>query len=134
LARPGKPVLLCVLAKDEWIPLLERSAQGESVNGHPIAVTRIAKPPEAHACQILVVGGPIEREWLDLWGTWPLLTVSGDDQSHSRSTMVNSAMVNLTVESGHTRFKLNLELAANAHIRFSSKLLRLAGVDAKGAR
>jgi hypothetical protein len=126
---PGKPVVLCVLAKDEWVPLLEQSAQGESVRGHPIAVTRIGKPQEAHACQILVVGGRITQEWLDLWGTWPVLTVSGDGSSPARL-----AMVNLTIESGHARFKLNLELAVRAGIRFSSKLLQLAGAEARGAR
>lgn len=125
----GKPVSLCVLAKNQWIPFLQRAAQGEAVNGHPITVTRIGKAQEAHACQILVVGGTIGEEWLKLWGNSPILTVAADDTDQSFG-----AMVNLTVEGGRTRFKLNLELAGKAQIRFSSKLLQLAGVVSGGAR
>jgi len=124
----GKPVSLCVLARDRWTPLLQQTVQGESLNDRPITVARITKAREASGCQVLVVGGAIERESMEMWQNWHILTIS-DDESFGQRT----AMVSLSIESGRTRFKLNLELAEKAHIRFSAKLLQLAGVVLRGA-
>lgn len=128
LPAANRPVDLCVLGGDQWVPLLREAAQGESVNGHPIKITRIGKAPEALICHILVIGAAIEQEWLDLVAKLPILTVSGEDNGPARG-----AMVNLTIESGRTRFKLDLERAEKARIRFSSKLLQLAGVALRGS-
>jgi len=127
LPAVGKPMALCVLSKDRWIPLLQQTVVGESLDDRPIAVVRITKAREASACQILVVGGPIEREALETWEQWHVLTVSDDD-----SFALRTAMVSLSIESGRTRFKLNLNLAEKARIRFSAKLLQLAGVVSRG--
>jgi hypothetical protein len=124
----GKPATLCVLGKDRWIPLLQHTVQGESLNDRPIAVTRITKAREASACQILVVGGAIERESLEMLQNSHVLTISDDEPYGVRATMVS-----LSSESGRTRFKLNLELAEKARVRFSAKLLQLAGVVSRGA-
>jgi hypothetical protein len=123
----GKPAVLCVLAKDRWIPFLQQTVQGESLNGRPIAVARITKAREASGCQILVVGGTIERESLEMWEKWQVLTISDEDPFELRTSMVT-----LAVESGRARFKLNLDLAERAHLRFSSKLLQLAAVVLRG--
>ena len=123
----GNPATLCVLGKDRWIPLLQHATQGESLNDRPISVVRITKAREASACQILVVGGATERESLDLWQSWHVLTIGDDDSFGGRTTMVS-----LSIESGRTRFKLNLELAEKARVRFSAKLLQLAGVVSRG--
>ncbi|MEO7649663.1 MAG: YfiR family protein [Bryobacteraceae bacterium] len=127
LPQAGQPFSICVLAKDRWIPLLQKSSQGESLSGHPLTVIRIAKPQEARGCQILVIGGTPERDWLEMWGSWPVLTIGDEDRPQA-----SGAMVNLTVEGGRTRFRLNPELARRANLRFSSKLLRLGGVAARG--
>ena len=119
----GKPVALCVLAKDQWIPLLQQTVQGESLNNRAITVARITKAREASGCQILVVGGAIERESLEMWENWHVLTISDDDPFELRTSMVT-----LAIESGRTRFKLNRDLAERAHLRFSAKLLQLAAV------
>ena len=124
----GNPATLCVLGKDRWIPLLQQTVQGESLDDRPIAVVRISKAREASVCQILVMGGAAERESLEMWQSWHVLTIS-DDESFGQRT----AMVSLSIESGRTRFKLNLELAEKARIRFSAKLLQLAGVVSRGA-
>jgi hypothetical protein len=116
------------LGKDRWIPLLQQATQGESLNDRPIAVVRITKAREAGACQILVVGGATERDSLEMWQSWHVLTISDDEPFGGRATMVS-----LSIESGRTRLKLNLELAEKARVRFSAKLLQLAGVVSRGA-
>jgi hypothetical protein len=123
----GKPVVLCVLAKDRWIPVLQQTVQGESLNDRSITVARITKAREASGCQILVVGGAIERESLEMWENWHVLTISDEDPFELRTSMVT-----LAIESGRTRFKLNLDLAERAHLRFSAKLLQLAAVVLRG--
>jgi hypothetical protein len=90
-------------------------------------VTRITKAREANQCQILVVGGPIERESMEMWQNAHVLTISDEESFGSRT-----GMVSLNVESGRTRFSLNLDLAQKAHIRFSAKLLQLAKVILRG--
>jgi len=124
----GKPVSLCVLAKDRWIPLLQQTVQGESLHDHPITVIRITKIREASGCQILVVGGTVERESMEMWEKWHVLTISDDDSFRLRRTMIG-----LSIESERARFQLNLNLAETAGIRFSAKLLQLAGVVLRGA-
>lgn len=128
LPAANRPMEFCVLGKDPWVPLLQEAAQGESVNGHPIKITRIGKAPEALICQILVIGAAVEQEWLEVVAKLPILTVRVEDNGQPRG-----AMVNVTIESGRTRFKLDLERAEKAHIRFSSKLLQLAGVALRGS-
>ena len=127
LPAAGKPVSLCVLEKDRWIPLLQQIVQGESLNDRPIVVTRITKAREGRQCQILVVGGAIERESMEMWQSSHVLTISDED-----SFGLHTSMVSLNVESGRTRFKLNLDLAERAHLRFSAKLLQLAKVVLRG--
>ncbi len=127
LPSAGKPVSLCVLEKDRWIPILQQTVQGELLNDHPIVVTRITKAREASQCQILVVGGTIERESMEMWQSAHVLTISDEDSFGLRTSMVS-----LNVESGRTRFKLNLDLAQKAHLRFSAKLLQLAKVVLRG--
>ena len=127
LPAAGKPVSLCVLEKDRWIPLLQRTVQGESLNDHPIVVARITKAREASQCQILVVGGAIERESMEMWQDSHILTISDED-----TFGLHTSMVSLNVASGRMRFELNLDLAQKAHIRFSAKLLQLAKVVLRG--
>src|SRR5579862_5757306 len=127
LPPAGKPVTLCVLAKDRWIPLLRQTVQEESLNDRAITVTRITKAREASGCQILVVGGAIERESLEMWENWHVLTISDEDPFELRTSMVT-----LDTASGRTRFKLNLDLAERAHLRFSARLLQLAAVVVRG--
>ena len=97
------------------------------MNDHPIVVARITKAREANQCQILVVGGPIEHESMEMWESSHVLTISDED-----TFGLHTSMVSLIVESGRTRFKLNLDLAQRAHLRFSAKLLQLAKVVVRG--
>ena len=127
LPPAGKPISLCVLEKDRWIPVLQQTVQGEYLDDHPIVVTRITKARDANQCQVLVVGGPIEPESLEMWESLHVLTISDEDSFGMRTSMVS-----LNVESGHARFNLNLDLAQRAHIRFSAKLLQLAKVILRG--
>lgn len=127
LPPAGKPVSLCVLEKDRWIPILQQTVQGEYLDDRPIVVTRITKARDASQCQILVVGGPIERESMEMWESLHILTISDEESFGLRTSMVS-----LNVESGRTRFNLNLDLAQKAHLRFSAKLLQLAKVILRG--
>lgn len=128
LPAANRPLELCVLKNDDWLPLLEQAVRGESVNGHPIKVTGVEKVPEAFACHILVIGTAVEVAWLDVLEKLPILTIRGEKTGQSRR-----AMVTLRIEAGRTRFSLDVERADKAHLRFSSKLLQLADVAVRGS-
>ena len=123
------PLDLCVFGKDQWIPLLQEAAYGQLANGRPIKIQRIGKVPEALICHIVVVGGAVELDGVDALAKLPILTIRGDDGGR-----LEGAMVNITIESGRARFRLDQQRAEKAHIRFSSKLLQLAGAPMRGSR
>jgi len=128
LPTADRPVEFCVLGKDHWVPLLKEAAHGESVNGHAIKVTRIERAPQAMTCHVLVIGAAVELDGMDVLEKLPILTISGEKTGQSQR-----AMVTLTIESGRTRFILDVERADRAHLRFSSKLLQLADAGLRGS-
>jgi len=117
------PYQLCVVGRDPFGPLLDRSAAGESIDGRGVAVRRMPTPESAQGCHIAYVQGGSDDEtagFLQALHGRPILTVTDAHAGPQRG------MVHFTTAGGRVRFFID-EAAARAHgLQVSSRLLALA--------
>jgi hypothetical protein len=124
-ARPGlgAPVVLCVIGRDPFGPLLEQSARSQGVDGHLIAVRRLSSAASARGCHLAFVGGSVQQptgQALAALGNQPILTVT-DARSGPQRGIIHFALA-----SGRVRFFIDEAAAAQRGIAISSRLLGLA--------
>lgn len=119
------PLVLC--SADEGLsPEIERTVAGQSIQQHPVTLTRVTLHETFEHCAVLYVGrvDPRHAERLvdQLRGS-SVLTV-GDDQAFATA----GGVIGLFVESGRMRFAINIDAAARSRLRLSAKLLSLAHI------
>jgi hypothetical protein len=120
---PTSPFNACVLGDTAVGDALERAVVGRRLAGREIGVSRVRPGPGVRACHLLYVSGlawaQVEALTSTLRGA-PVLTISDADDF----TRIGIAQV--FVESGKMRFNFNLDVAKQARLQLSSKLLVLA--------
>lgn len=119
-----------VLGDDPFGAELDQVMQGESVQGRPIVVRRVATPQQASACQILFIHRPGSRSLSDVLAAIDrpgVLTVSDDDKAAQRGVMIG-----LVTRNNHVRLQVNVEQARAAGLTISSNLLRSAQIVTGG--
>ena len=145
------PIVIGILGKDPFGPFLDEIVRGEKVRERPFAVERfpsfkeIAKtakrPPEGvpapasrlaalKRCHILFIASSEEKNLpaiLKSLKGHPVLTVSDMKGFASRG-----GMIGFVIEKKRVRFEINVNRAAKAGLKISSKLLSLAKIIRKG--
>jgi hypothetical protein len=120
---PGAAFQLCVIGRDPFGRALDAAAAGEQIDGHGVAVRRLADSAGAGACHLAYVRGAdaIETDRLLLaLRNQPVLTVTDADSGPQRG------MIHFATLSGRTRFFINEAEAAQRGLTISSRLLALA--------
>jgi len=129
-ADPAAPFRVCVYGDNPFGSALERTIRGEQVNGHPIAIERVAVGGMVTQCQLLFVPQSQSARTagvLRAAGEAPVLSV-GESPNFLRA----GGMINLFVEGGRVRFDVNLSAASARGLVASSKLLRVARNTSEG--
>jgi hypothetical protein len=124
-AAPGQRqhFQLCIIGHDPFGQLLDRAAQNELIDGHGVAVRRLASAEDAAGCHIAFVQGANSIETVRL-----LLALRG----HAILTITDSragrgrGMIHFTVSGGRVRFFIDEAAAAERGLSISSRLLALA--------
>jgi hypothetical protein len=120
---PASPFNACVLGDVALGDALERAMVGRRLSGREIGVTRVQPGAAMRSCHLLYISGlawaQIEALTTSLRGA-PVLTIGDADDF----TRVGIAQV--FVQSGKMRFNFNLDIAKQARLQLSSKLLALA--------
>lgn len=114
-----------VLGQDPFGKALE-TIDGKVVQGRRIIVKRSRSPKDLTSCSVLFIARSEKgrlREILSELGDRPVLTVS-DIENFSRKWGV----INYTTAGNRVRFEINTAAAKRAHLRVSSRLLRVATV------
>jgi hypothetical protein len=115
----GEPLSLCVAAPNPFGHALEEIVRGELVGARALT-TRIVR--DATGCHVLFVPAGVSPAPL-LRGarSKPILTVG-----ESPDFLREGGIVKFVVHDGKVRFEISQDAAIRAHLRISSRLLRLA--------
>jgi YfiR/HmsC-like len=119
-------VTICVLGRDPFGDVLEKTAAGRSVGGRPIAIQRHRSLEGVGACHVLFVATSEDErlaQILERLAAEPVLTVGEGDGFTRRG-----GVIGLVVESNLARFEVNLHAAQRIGLQLSSKLLGVARV------
>jgi len=115
-----------VLGEDPFGPILDRIAHNKTVNGKKIVIKRFDTIEDYTPCHILFIAASEADRLAAILKTLndaPVLTV-GDTTGFGQEGVI----INLYVEQGKVRFKINLAAAQRVGLTISSKLLRLATI------
>jgi YfiR/HmsC-like len=123
-AVAGNPFEICIVGKDPFGKVLDRTVAGERIGGRTIAIRRLPQVQQAGSCSILFVSSSEEGRLptiLDSAHRFHLLTVS--DLKHFAE---RGGVIGLVVQQDRVRFEVNRAAAERCHIQLSSELLKVA--------
>ncbi len=125
--RDDTPVVIGVLGADPFGGLLEKTLAGKRLGERPLRVARYAKVAEIDHCHILFIGAEEAAKLpqiLKELARRSILTV-GETDNFARS----GGMLQMSQRADSTiGLRVNLAAVANAQLKLSSKLLRLAAI------
>ena len=124
-ASPTSPVVIGVAGDGPLEEPLVRMIRGETINGRPVVVRRVARTDEMKPCHILFVGANESRQHarsLTELRNSPVLTVG-----EAEDFLISGGMVRLVVTNNNrVVFDVNLDAASRAGVRLSARLLMVA--------
>lgn len=120
------PIIVGVLGRDPFGPILDQILQSEVVKNRKIEVRRYRSVKETQECHMLFISAteaPNIKSILASLKGQSILTVADMDDF-----AVNGGMIRFLSEKNKIRFRINLQSIKEAHLFVSSKLLQLAEV------
>jgi hypothetical protein len=124
--RADSTVSACVVGDRPVADAFSRTVKGKQLAGRTIAVTVIGPTESIPACHLLYLSGITESRLVEIVSAVrdvPVLTVSDSDVFTKRG-----GIVQIFVESGKMKFRINARSAKRARLQLSSRLLALAEV------
>lgn len=122
---PQAPLRICVLGADPFGAALD-SIVGKSVQNREVVTARLATGSDAGGCHLLFIADSEQDQLsgiLEGLVVQPILTIS-DMTDFAKS----GGMINLKVAENRVKFSINLGVARDAALNFSSRLLNLAEI------
>ncbi|HYR85877.1 MAG TPA: YfiR family protein [Terriglobia bacterium] len=124
-SSPSDPFTFCLVG-DPFEGALEKTLQGETLGGRPLAARRIGAPEDVRGCQLVYVGlSEVRRsaEIINAAANAPILMVGETEE------FINAGgMIRFTQSGQRIRFEINPDAAERASLKVSSRLLRLADI------
>ena len=120
------PVSACVIGDRAVGEAFSETVKGKLLAGRPIAVTFVAPATPLSSCHLLYVSGVADTRVAEIVSTVrdvPVLTVSDAEAFTKRG-----GIIQIFVESGKMKFRINARSAKRARLQLSSRLLALAEV------
>ena len=120
----GDTYQFCILGRDPFGPMLDKTVAAGVIDGRRAVVRRIAQPKDAPGCRIVFVSASEEAQLpqtlADL-SLWRPLTVSDMPDFTKRG-----GMIQFVADAERVRFEVNLASADDAGIALSAELLKVA--------
>lgn len=114
---------LCIYGHDDFGSALS-TLRGKTINMQELRLRRVTDVADARLCHLLFVGdseGARGARLLEALRTEAVLTVTDNSQ-----IALAGAILLIRTDDQRLSFDVNLDAAKRAHLKFSSKLLRLA--------
>jgi hypothetical protein len=125
-ARTESALSACVLGDRAVGDALSKTVKGKQVAGRRITVTDVAPEESVPTCHVLYLSGIPDTRVAQIVSTlrdMPVLTVSDSEAFAKRG-----GIVQLFVEGGKMKFRINTRTAKRARLQLSSQLLALAEI------
>ncbi|HEX6785191.1 MAG TPA: YfiR family protein [Sphingomicrobium sp.] len=117
MPRGASPLLLCVIGKDPFGPMLDDAARSQLIDGRRILVRRMSSLAGVEGCQIAFLGS---SEFVGRMGIRPVLTVTDAANTSQRG------VIHFIISGGRVRFFIDQAKAQQRGLAISSRLLALA--------
>jgi hypothetical protein len=116
------PIVIGILGKDPFGPILDSLLKDKIVNGRPVIAVRFKSVDEIKLCHVLFISDSERRRLgriMNELRTRPILTVSDLPE------FADHGLVTLVKADGTINLRINLEAANRTGLGLSSRLLRL---------
>lgn len=126
------PISICVFGSNPFGSALDEATAGKTVDGRRFVVHEVSEPASACNCHIVFVGASERKRFQAILGKLrsPGVLTVGDTEGFA----AQGGVINFRLEGGKVRFEVNVEAAAQVHLRLSSKLLALAEIVKDGGQ
>ena len=122
----NSPLIVGVIGRAAFAQGLRTSAEGKTVNGHPLRVEGMSAPFDPNCCQVLYFATDKSAEIkpvLQSFSSSHVLTIG-----ETNGFLELGGAVNLFLADGHMAFEVSLGARGRAGIEISSKLLRFGQI------
>ncbi|MFN3515207.1 MAG: YfiR family protein [Phenylobacterium sp.] len=119
----SRSMTLCVVGRDPFGALLDRTLENQSIGGRAVELRRMAAISPSSGCHIAYLGGSPDQsveQALDALAGSPVLTVTDDQQTSAMG------MIHFVIVANRVRFSVDERRARRSDLVISSKLLNLA--------
>ncbi len=124
LPTADTPLILCVVADGQTAKTISEQLEGRQVSGHNLKVIKNTSIANLSSCQMIFISAArsgLHRKILASVKDKSILTVG-----ETRNFIADGGVINFTKENSRIRLQINQTAAAQAHLKISSKLLRVA--------
>jgi len=120
--KPDAPLEICILGDDPFGSAIDHLVEGETVNGHKLAVERLRRAPTPKSCQVLFISKSEKDASGIVAGLGPgVLTVSDRD-----GFLREGGMIAFVIEDRHVRFDISQRAAVRASLTINARMLNVA--------
>jgi hypothetical protein len=120
------PITIGILGQDPFGDILDQAIKGQVINGRKLAIRRLKGIGDLKACHILFISSSEKKHLthiLEGLKASSVLTVGEIDGFTQRG-----GIIKFTVAESQVRLEINVDLAQQAGLKISAKLLALAKI------
>ncbi len=124
LGDKNKPFTFCMIGQDSFDGGLEATLAGKAIGSRTLQIRHLKQAHDVPGCQLVFIGGRERKRtalWLSAIKDEAVLTMGESDDFAKEGGMIGFCMENEKV-----RFEINVDAAARANLKISSRLLLLA--------
>jgi hypothetical protein len=120
----GEPLVVGVLGDDPFGSILDQSLNGKSINGRQLTIKRLKWGQNLRDCQLLFICASEKKRLAQILDS--LKGVGVVTISDLNNFCQQGGLIGFILEDNKVRFVINTDVAEQARLRISSKLLSLA--------
>ena len=131
-AASTDPIVFCVLGQNPFGRFLTEALNGKTIDSRPLGLRQISDPAQAAQCQVVFVSTSERkrlRAILEAMRGRGVLTVGECEDFTSQG-----GIVRFLLDEDRVRLEFNLDAAASAGLKISSRLLSLSAVVRRSAK